>query len=119
MGIVYKARQLGLNRVVALKMIVTGDSADVEETARFRTEAEALARCQHANIVQIYEITEQSGQPCLSLEFVDGGNLARQIAGKPQAVRKSARLVQTLARAVQVAHDRGIIHRDLNRPTSC
>src|SRR5262245_19879963 len=113
MGVVYKARQLALKRLVALKVIRAGPHAGAAELARLRTEAEAVARLQHPNIVQIYEVREQDGLPCLALEFVDGGSLAERLAGTPQPPRGSAALVETLARAVHYAHERGIVHRDL------
>jgi WD40 repeat protein/tRNA A-37 threonylcarbamoyl transferase component Bud32 len=113
MGVVYKARQLKLNRVVALKMILAGAHAGPAELARFRTEAEAIASLQHPNVVQIYDVGEQSGQPYFALEFVDGGSLEQRLTGTPLAARKAAQLVETLARAVHAAHGVGIIHRDL------
>jgi serine/threonine protein kinase/tetratricopeptide (TPR) repeat protein len=113
MGVVYKARQLSLSRIVALKMIRAGDHAAPRELARFRTEAEAVARLQHPNIVQIYEIGEHKGEPFFSLEFVGGGSLSRLIHATPQPPRAAAELIETLARAVHVAHEAGIIHRDL------
>jgi WD40 repeat protein/serine/threonine protein kinase len=113
MGVVYKVRQIGLNRIAALKMILAGPHAAAEELFRFRLEAEAVARLQHPNIVQIYEIAEQDGRPYFSLEFVDGGSLARKLGGTPQPARQAAELLETLARTVAYAHERGIIHRDL------
>jgi tetratricopeptide (TPR) repeat protein len=113
MGVVYQARHKGLHRVVALKMIRAGTNAEPEELARFRSEAEAVAALQHPNIVQIYEIGEQDGSAYAALEFVDGGSLAQKLAGVPQPARISALLIETLARAVAFAHDRGIVHRDL------
>ncbi len=113
MGVVYKARQVGLNRVVALKMILTGDHADNQERARFRTEAEAVARIQHPNIVQIYEIGEEGGRPYFSLEYVDGGSLNARINGAPQPLREAARGVHLLAGAMDCAHKAGVVHRDL------
>jgi tetratricopeptide (TPR) repeat protein len=113
MGVVYKALQASLNRLVALKMIRSGPLADLEELARFRQEAEAVARLQHPNVVQIYEVGEHGGHPFLALEFVEGGSLAARLAGTPQPARQAAELVETLARAIHDAHGRGIVHRDL------
>jgi serine/threonine-protein kinase len=113
MGIVYKAQQLGLNRFVALKMILAGELAGPGDVSRFRSEAEAVARLQHPNIVQIYEVGEQAGRPYFSLEFVDGGSLAQQLDGTPWPAAKAAALAETLARAVHAAHLKGIVHRDL------
>jgi serine/threonine protein kinase/tetratricopeptide (TPR) repeat protein len=113
MGVVYKARQRGLKRLVALKMI-RGDRRDrPEQLARIRIEAEAVARLQYPNIVQIFEIGESDGTPFLSLELLAGGSLADRLENTPQPGRDAAALLITLARAVQVAHDAGIIHRDL------
>jgi serine/threonine-protein kinase len=113
MGVVYKARQVRLDRLVALKLIRGGPGAYPEERARFATEAEAVARLDHPNIVGIYDIGEWNGQPFLSLEFVDGGSLADHLRGKPVACQVAAPLLETLARAVHHAHEHGIVHRDL------
>jgi WD40 repeat protein/serine/threonine protein kinase len=113
MGIVYKARQTALNRLVALKMLLSGLGISAEHLARFRVEAEALARLQHPNIVQIFEVGEHEGHPYFSMEYVDGSSLARQLRGLPQPVRPAARLVEVVARAVHAVHGCGIIHRDL------
>jgi tetratricopeptide (TPR) repeat protein/tRNA A-37 threonylcarbamoyl transferase component Bud32 len=113
MGIVYKARHHRLQRLVALKMILAGAHAGPRELARFRTEAEAVARLQHPNIVQIYEVGEQHGLPYCALEFVDGGSLARKLAGTPLPPRQAARLAATLAEAMHAGHQRGVVHRDL------
>jgi len=113
MGVVYKARQLGLNRMVALKMVLAGASASPQDLARFRAEAEAVAQLQHPNIVQIHDIGEQGGCPFLALEYVGGGSLAAHLDGTPVAPRQAAELVLALARAVQHAHEVGIVHRDL------
>jgi WD40 repeat protein len=113
MGVVYKARQVGLGRLVALKMILSGVHAGTEALGRFRTEAEAVARLQHPNLVQIYDVGEHEGRPFFSLEFVDGGSLEQQVRHKPQPPREAARLVEVLARAVNYAHQRGVVHRDL------
>jgi serine/threonine protein kinase len=113
MGIVYRAKHLALNRTVALKMVLDGAHAGPRQSSRFRTEAELIARLQHANIVQIHEIGEHDGRPFLALEYVGGGTLYRAFAGKPQPADRAARLVETLARAVEHAHERGVVHRDL------
>ena len=113
MGVVYRARQVELNRVVALKMILAGAYAGADDLARFRREAEAVAALRHPNVVQIYEIGEHEGRPYFSLEYVEGGSLAQQLAGKPQPPRRAAELTETLARAVHSAHQQGVIHRDL------
>ncbi len=113
MGIVYKARQTKLNRVVALKMLLGGPGVNPKAVARFRAEADAVAQLQHPYIVQIFDIIEHDGQLFLSLEFLAGGNLARRIGGKPQPPEQSAGYLRMLAKAMQFAHDRGIIHRDL------
>ncbi len=113
MGVVYKARHLALKRAVALKMVLAGGHAGPRELARFRIEAEAVARLQHPNIVQIHEVGEAGGRPYCALEFVEGGNLAGKIDGKPMPAREAARLVEALARAMQLAHSRNAVHRDL------
>jgi eukaryotic-like serine/threonine-protein kinase len=113
MGVVYKARQLRLNRLVALKMILAGAHAGPKELARFRVEAEAVARLQHPHIVQIYEVGEHQGLPYFSLEFCAGGSLDRKLAGAPLPPRDAAHLVATLAGAMHAAHEKGIVHRDL------
>jgi len=113
MGVVYQARQTKLGRVVALKMILAGAHAGEADLARFRTEAEAIARLQHPNIVQIHEIGEHGGLPFFSLEFCAGGSLERKLNGTPLPPKEAAALVETLARAMQAAHDKGVIHRDL------
>jgi len=113
MGVVYKARQLSLNRLVALKMLLAGPLARPQDVGRFRTEALAVAQLGHPNVVQIYEVGESNGVPFLSLELVNGPTLAKRLAGVPQAGRHAAGLVEALARAIALAHQRGIIHRDL------
>ena len=113
MGIVYEAWDRQLKRIVALKMILAGDHADASEVSRFRSEAAAVARLQHPNIVQIFAIGEENGQPYFALEFVDGGNLARRLGGKPLLPREAAELVEPLARAIEAAHQHKVVHRDL------
>lgn len=113
MGIVYKARHLRLQRVVAVKMILGGEFAGDDELGRFHAEARTLARLQHPHIVQIHEVGEHEGRPFFSLEYVEGGSLAQKLAGAPLPAREAAALLETLARAVHAAHDQGIVHRDL------
>jgi tetratricopeptide (TPR) repeat protein len=113
MGVVYKARQTGLNRLVALKMIIGGSMAGENQLARFRIEAEAVAQLRHPNIVQIYDIGEVEGMPFVSLEYLDGGDLETRLDGTPQPGIPAALLMATLARAIHVAHQARIVHRDL------
>jgi serine/threonine protein kinase/WD40 repeat protein len=113
MGVVYKARQVGLDRIVALKMLLPAGAAVPELLARFRTEAEALARLRHPNIVPIYDIGECQGRPFFTMEYVAGPNLAEYLAGRPQDPAASARLVEVLARTMDAVHQAGLIHRDL------
>jgi WD40 repeat protein/serine/threonine protein kinase len=113
MGVVYKARQLGLDRIVALKMILAGDHASAPDLARFRQEAAAVACLQHPHIVQIHEAGEEGGRPYFAMEYVDGPSLEKQLAGKPLPSREAAQLVATLAEAMHHAHQAGIVHRDL------
>ena len=113
MGVVYKARQTGLNRLVALKMIIGGSLAAPKQLARFRIEAEAVAQLRHPNIVQIYDIGEVDGVPFVSLELLEGGDLRDRLAGTPQPGIPAAELVATLGRAVHAAHQARIVHRDL------
>ncbi|HJT76548.1 MAG TPA: serine/threonine-protein kinase, partial [Gemmataceae bacterium] len=113
MGVVYKARHLALNRLVALKMILAGGHAGTEERRRFVTEAEAVARLQHPHIVQIYEIGESEGRPFFSLEYCAGGSLADRLDGTPLPAGEAARLVEVLAHAMYAAHQAGVVHRDL------
>jgi serine/threonine protein kinase/tetratricopeptide (TPR) repeat protein len=113
MGVVYKARQTGLNRTVALKMVLAGAHASADQIARFFIEAEAVASFQHPQIVQIFEVGEHAGLPYFSLEFVDGGSLAQRIDGKPMPPKIAAELTEKLARGMFSAHERQIVHRDL------
>ncbi len=113
MGIIYRALDTRLKRPVALKMILSGAHACPSTLARFRGEAEAVARLQHTNIVQIYEVGEHQGLPFLALEYVEGRSLLQSLAEKTFTPRQSAELVRTLALAVEFAHQRGIIHRDI------
>jgi WD40 repeat protein len=113
MGVVYKAEQVSLKRLVALKMILGTSVAGAQQRERFRTEAEALARIHHAGIVQVYEVGEHDGIPYFSLEFCPGGSLAQRLAGTPLKPRETAATIEALARAMQAAHEGGILHRDL------
>jgi serine/threonine protein kinase/tetratricopeptide (TPR) repeat protein len=113
MGVVYKARQIKLNRVVALKMILAGGHAGAYERQRFVTEMHAVAALTHPNIVQIFETGERDGLPFFSLEFCDGGSLQQRLGGKPLPPKGAAEIVVQLAHAMQYAHERGIVHRDL------
>src|SRR5215467_4199102 len=113
MGVVYKARHRGLNWLAALKMMLAGEFASPTQELRFRLEAELAARVQHPNIVQVYEIGTYEGRPFLSLEWVEGGSLANRLDGKPWPPGEAAALIETLARAIDVAHGEGVVHRDL------
>jgi serine/threonine protein kinase/WD40 repeat protein len=113
MGVVYKARQTSLHRIVALKMLLQADAVTPETLQRFRTEADALARLQHPNIVTIYDINTFEDRPYFAMEYISGPSLASMIEGRPQDVQGAAWLVEVLARAMQAVHARGIIHRDL------
>ena len=113
MGVVYKARQLSLRRVVALKVLRAGGKNGPILRARFRIEAEAVARLQHPNIVQIFEVGEHEDFSYIALELVEGGSLAGRLHGEPMPERDAAQLVETLARAMHYAHQRGVLHRDL------
>jgi len=113
MGVVFRARHLRLNRAVALKMLLAGPYARPEELERFLREAEAVAGLRHANIVQIYDIGDLNGRPYFTMEYIEGGSLAQNLARAPQTADRAAALVSTLAEAIQVAHLSGIIHRDL------
>jgi WD40 repeat protein len=113
MGVVYRARQLELGRIVALKAIKPGVEFDPERRHRFRNEAEAVARIQHPNIVQIYGVVEHEQRPYLVLEFVDGESLEGRLDGRPWPSKEAARMIEDLARAIHEAHQHGIVHRDL------
>jgi serine/threonine-protein kinase len=113
MGVVFRARHFRLNRVVALKMTLAGAYAGPHERSRFQREAEAVARLQHPNVVQIHDVGESDGRPYFTMEYVAGGSLTEKLSGAPQPAREAAALVAALAGAVQVAHKSEIVHRDL------
>jgi serine/threonine-protein kinase len=107
MGVVYKARQLGLDRVVALKMILAGRHAGPTEVDRFHREAMAIARLQLPQIVQVFEVGRHEGLPFFSLEYCPGGSLARRLADGRLPPPEAAELVETLAGAIHAAHRAG------------
>jgi len=113
MGVVYKARQIGLDRLVALKMVLAGDYASQEVLQRFMVEARVVGSLQHPNITQIYEVRLHEERPFFAMEFVEGGTLADRLGGRPQPPRQAAQWLTTVARAIHVAHLSGIVHRDL------
>jgi eukaryotic-like serine/threonine-protein kinase len=113
MGVVYRARQHGVDRDVALKMIRGDDHENPEHLGRFKTEAEVLGQLNHPNIVKIYQIGRADDVPFVALELLEGGTLAKRLASTPQPFAESAALLTTLARAVHAAHLAGILHRDL------
>lgn len=113
MGVVYRARQTSLNRVVALKMLLGGQHAGEEFKRRFRQEAEAVARLRHPHIVTVYEVGEDRGQPYFSMDYVAGGSLADLVRAQPLLPARAARYTQTIAEAIEYAHGQGILHRDL------
>jgi WD40 repeat protein/aminoglycoside phosphotransferase (APT) family kinase protein len=113
MGVVYRGRQLGMGRAVAVKVLFGGVHAGPLDRARLRTEAVAIARIRHPNIVTIHDSGESHGLPYLVLEYLDGGSLAQRLGGEPQDPRWAAALIRTLAEAVAVGHARGVVHRDL------
>jgi serine/threonine protein kinase/WD40 repeat protein len=113
MGVLYRARQIQTNRIVALKVLSAGAYAGPVQRARFRSEAELIARLQHPNIVQIFEASERQGCPFLVLEYVGGGSLRDRLNGTPHSPRAAAEFLEILARALSAAHAAGVVHRDL------
>jgi serine/threonine protein kinase/Tfp pilus assembly protein PilF len=113
MGVVYKARQVNVNRLVAVKMVLGERYARLDDQVRFRVEAEMAARVRHPNVVQVYESGAVAGQPYQVLEWVEGGTLAGYLKGRLQTANVCARTVELLARAIHVAHCNGVVHRDL------
>jgi len=113
MGVVYRARQVSLNRIVALKMILSGQLAGEDDVKRFRLEAQTAAALQHPNIVAIHEVGAHDGQHYFSMDFVEGRSLADLVRDNPLPPEQAARWVRTVAEAIQYAHQRGVLHRDL------
>jgi serine/threonine protein kinase len=113
MGIVYRARQTSLNRVVAVKMMRSGQRASETETRRFRTEAEAAANLKHPNIVSIYEVGRHDGQDYFSMAYIEGQNLSAVIRDQPLPAKTAAKYVSQIAEAIDHAHQKGVLHRDL------
>jgi len=113
MGVVYRARQVSLQRVVAVKMLLFGRLAGGDSIKRFRVEAEAAASLQHPNIAAIHEVGDHDGQPYFSMEFVEGPDLAELVREKPLQARRAAAYLKTIAQAIHFAHSRGILHRDI------
>jgi WD40 repeat protein/aminoglycoside phosphotransferase (APT) family kinase protein len=113
MGVVFKARQVSLNRIVAVKMLLSGPFSSEDFVKRFRTEAEAAAGLQHPNIVAIHEVGEHEGQQYFSMDFVDGQSLAQRARESPLPPELAVDYMRTIAEAIHYAHQRGILHRDL------
>jgi serine/threonine-protein kinase len=113
MGVVFRARHVRLNRVVAVKLALAGDYMAPQERVRFQREAEAVAAIRHANIVQIHDIGDSHGRPYFTMEYVDGGSLAGKLSGTALPAREAAALIATIADAVHAAHQAGVVHRDL------
>ena len=112
MGVVFRARQRGVNREVAVKLLHRG-AADTEDAARFRREGEALGKLRHPHVVQVFDVGVADGRPFLVMEYVPGGPLSKFADGKPLPAQTATALVEPVARAVQHAHDNGVLHRDL------
>jgi WD40 repeat protein/serine/threonine protein kinase len=113
MGVVYQARELAINRLVALKMLLHGRFSDAAFVERFHLEAEAAAHLDHPNIVPIYEVGQHDGQPFYSMKLIEGQSLERELSRGPMPPKKAAQLIATVARAVAFAHHRGVLHRDI------
>ncbi len=112
-GVVYKARQTKLDRLVALKVLLAGALANEQDLARFRSEALTVAQLQHPNVIQVFDVGEHEGVPYIAVEYASGGDLHKWLGGKPLTLSATVRLVYTLARAVGAAHQKRVVHRDL------
>src|SRR5262249_49858798 len=112
-GVVYKAREANQQRIVAIKMILSGDYAEAKNFTWLHSQLKAVAQLQHPCIMQVYQVGEQEGRPYFVMEYVDGGNLRQKIGGKPQPQGQAVQLVETLARTVHYAEQQAIGHRDL------
>jgi serine/threonine-protein kinase len=113
MGVVYRARQLSLNRIVAIKMILRGDLASTADLDRFKAEAEAAARLDHPNIVPVYEVGSHNGRPYFSMKYIEGRTLSQVLVDGPLPSREAARIMAAVSSAIHFAHTRGVLHRDL------
>src|SRR5687768_13085497 len=113
MGVVYRARQLSLNRIVAVKLILSGHFSDKAAVRRFKAEATSAAKLRHPNIVAVHEIGEDAGQHFFSMDYVEGQSFAEFMRQEPISIRQAARLLKTIAEALHYAHEQGIVHRDL------
>ena len=113
MGVVFQARQVSLNRVVALKMILAGQLASDTDVKRFYTEAEAAANLDHPGIVPIFEVGQHEGQHYFSMGFIEGQSLSQRLADGPLPAREAAELVRRVSEAIEYAHQHGVIHRDI------
>jgi serine/threonine protein kinase len=113
MGVVFKARQISLDRIVAIKMILPGPRANPDDLERFRLEAEATAKLRHPNIVTVYDVGSIDGQPYYSMDFIDGPSMSQRVAPGPLPGRLAGRLIMIVARALHHAHTHGILHRDI------
>lgn len=113
MGVVYRARQLSLNRTVAVKLLLLGKYSSAESRQRFRREAQSAALLRHPGILQVHEVRESEGQPFISMEYVSGGSLAEKLREHPLPPKQAAEIVRDVAVALQHAHDHGVLHRDV------